>query len=99
MNHANNKVNMRAESTMDHHQNVAAIFHAVYSSIWNPSVHLQVQNLEYHILLVSTTQAACGTDSLHLVCHQNAPWNDDMNYFTGRTTISMPMYCKLRTQP
>ena len=52
---------------------VASIFYAVYSKLCsfvpkqNPSVHLQAQSLEYHVLLTSATEAVCGTHSLRIV--------------------------------
>ena len=72
---------------------VAAMFHGVYSTLCSfvpsqtSSVHLQVQRLEYHILMASAIVVACSTHSLHKVRHKCVPWTDKMKCYAQMTNI------------
>ena len=74
-------------------QGVVAIFHAAYSSLfiwiptWTPSVHPQLQSLECHVLLVSTTELVCSTHTARAMCLICIERKDNMKPYAQMTSL------------
>ena len=56
------------------------------------SVHLAVQNLEWHILFVSITAAPYGSHSLHIACPKRIQRKNNMKYY-AQVTIMRACLC------